>query len=503
MRVSTVFGQPLPEGPTATPDRSSPFRILVMGDFGGEKPWGKPRTIDRDNVEQVFEKLNVSIDIPEIAMLPAMRIRLKEPDDFHPDRLFQQLEVFASLRTRRQRLENNDTFAAEAEAIQQADAIPREGPEAMGAATERVEQETPVDPSDLLSQALEQTQASQLPIDEQIARGHVNVDQLVRQIVAPYALDKADPRQAEYIAAVDSAISEVMRRVLHHPAFQQVEAAWQGVRMLIRRLETDATLQIAILNVPKQQLSEDVCSGDDLTSTELHRLLVDESSVAGAEPWTIVVGSYAFDDSVSDTACLGRIAQIHAASGSVFISGGDPSIVGATDLAATPRPDEWSKPLSDAVERWQTLREHPASAHVVLGLPCVLGRRPYGEESDPIEEFRFEEIPDGAIHADYLWVNASFPIAAILGQAFSEAGWSLASAWEPEFDGLPIYVYEDADGESVVQPCGEVELILAAAPILSQAGLTAVYSVRGQGSVRIPSLRSLSSQHESVAGMWQ
>ena len=119
MQVSTVFSQTSLEPNNVVIDGSTPFGILVLGDFGAEKAWGKPRTIDRDNFEEVFAKLNVHVEIHGNASLPPMTIRLAEPDDFHPDRLFQQLEVFESLRTRRRRLENDDTFADEAESIRQ------------------------------------------------------------------------------------------------------------------------------------------------------------------------------------------------------------------------------------------------------------------------------------------------------------------------------------------------------------------------------------------------
>ncbi|APZ96546.1 type VI secretion system contractile sheath domain-containing protein [Fuerstiella marisgermanici] len=501
MQVSTVFSQATPEANPVAIDDSTPFRILVMGDFGADKAWGKPRPIDRDNFDEVFSKLNVKVEIAGDANLPRMTVRLEEPDGFHPDRLYQQLEVFESLRARRQRLENDDTFADEAAAIRQADQSRSEGERPAVAPADVAS--AAVDPSDILDQAVQQTSAAQLPIAEQIAKGSVNVDQLVRQIVAPYVLDKADPRKPEFIAAVDSAISEVMRRVLHSPEFQQVEAAWQGVRMLIRRLETDASLQVSLLNVSQQDLAEDLCADDDLTRSKLYQLLVEETSVPGSEPWALVVGSYTFDNSLADTACLGRVAQVHAATRSVFVAGAEPRIVGANDLAATPHPNDWGEVDAEAQKRWNELRQHPAAAHVVLTMPRVLGRRPYGAESDPIDEFRFEEIPDGTAHNAYLWVNSAFAVATMIGQGFSTHGWACWQAWQPSFDGLPIFIYEDEDGDSVVQPCGEVELILSAGEVLSQVGITAVHSVRGDGAVLIPAVRLLSSADDAATFSWQ
>ncbi|MEQ9410439.1 MAG: type VI secretion system contractile sheath large subunit [Fuerstiella sp.] len=506
MRISTTFGQPLPDQRAHIPSASGPFRILVMGDFGGARAWHKPVTVDRDNLEEVFARLKVQVTLSARADLPETTLRLQEMDDFHPDRLYEQVELFDALRTRRQRLENDATFADESAAIvdtrQPADDVSPQTATPQQPAPQQVSsQEPPVSAQDLLSQAVEQTQVSSKPMVQQIAEGQVNIDDLVRRIVAPYVIDKADPRQAEFISGVDEAIAGTMRRLLHHPQFQQLEAAWLGLKMLIRRLETDASLQISVLHVPRKQLEQDLTGSDNLQQSGLYKLLVDETSIMGAAPWTVVVGNYTFDAAADSVTLLARIARVHAAAGTVFVAGGSPTIVGCDDLSATPDPDDWGRPDEDSAERWQVLRNLPAAASVALALPRILGRRPYGEETDPIEAFHFEEIPDGRIHSDYLWINAAFAAATLLGDSFSRGGWQLSSAWSPELSGLPVHLYSD-DGESTLKPCAEAALILRAGNILGEAGLTVVHAVRGQDSALIPAVRALSATQERLAGLW-
>ncbi len=218
---------------------------------------------------------------------------------------------------------------------------------------------------------------------------------------------------------------------------------------------------------------------------------MESTGVAGAEPWTAVVGDFAFDTGSSDVDVLGRVAQIHAAAGTVFIAGALPGIVGCADLAQTPDPDDWSSLSQQDAERWKLLRSLPATSNVRLALPRVLARRPYGQDTDPIDSFQFEEIPDGTAHSDYLWMNAAFAVTILLGQSFTRAGWEFMSSWEPTLENLPMHVY-DVDGESEIKPCGEVELLLRAGHVFAEHGLTAVHSVRGHDSVRIPSLCNLS-----------
>jgi type VI secretion system protein ImpC len=261
-------------------------------------------------------------------------------------------------------------------------------------------------------------------------------------------------------------------------------------------------LQISLLHLAKPQLSEDLMASDDLTRSRLYRLLVDSTTVAGADPWTLVVGNYTFDAEQPDTELLGRIAQVHASAGAVFVAAAAPGIVGCQDLANSSDPHDWDAAAGSATGHWQALRSLPSATSVSLALPRVLARCPYGESSNPIDAFDFEEVPDGRQHRHYLWMNPAFAVATMLGRSFSAGGWSVSSAWSQDLDDLPIFFYSDG-GNSMIKPCAEVELVLRAGGVLADAGLTTVYSIRDQGSIRIPSVRSLSSSSKDVAGAWE
>jgi type VI secretion system protein ImpC len=100
-------------------------------------------------------------------------------------------------------------------------------------------------------------------------------------------------------------------------------------------------------------------------------------------------------------------------------------------------------------------------------------------------------------------MNGAFAAATLLGDGFSRSGWNLSvELLAKELGSLPIHVYKQ-DGKSVVKPCAEVELQLRADQRIADCGLTAIYSIRGQDSVRIPTLRSLSANNNSLAGAWQ
>ena len=73
-----------------------PGYALVLGDFSGSGSRGelpKPRLlrIDRDNVDEIFTKLAVQLRLP----LTEQPLAFAEPDELHPDFLYQRFELFA------------------------------------------------------------------------------------------------------------------------------------------------------------------------------------------------------------------------------------------------------------------------------------------------------------------------------------------------------------------------------------------------------------------------
>src|SRR5262245_5828062 len=103
---------PVELGPT------TPFRILVIGDFSGRANRGpteagtglatrRPLRIDRDNFDQVLARLGVELRLP-LADGGDTRIALqfRELEDFHPDRIYERLDAFRTLREIRRKLNN-------------------------------------------------------------------------------------------------------------------------------------------------------------------------------------------------------------------------------------------------------------------------------------------------------------------------------------------------------------------------------------------------------------
>jgi type VI secretion system protein ImpC len=105
---------------------------------------------------------------------------------------------------------------------------------------------------------------------------------------------------------------------------------------------------------------------------------------------------------LEDAKLLARIAQVAASAGAPFTAGASPSLLGcdsALDLRDSRR---WKIQISaETATFWQSLRSAPEARFVGLALPRFLLRLPYGKDTEPVELFQFEEMPDPAAHENY------------------------------------------------------------------------------------------------------
>lgn len=491
MSVSVYFGDELPKTRLVEIDTTTPFRILVLADLGSKSAWGKPKYVDCDDLDGVIKSLGVKADLELGENGPLAQVQIESMEDFHPDRLFKNMELFKALREQRKRVANAETFAQELASSQAVQAKEK---------TSSAEIETNDSPEDatsnLLGAAIDLAQAQQIPLEQRIVEGTVDWDEYVRELAAPFLVDKADPRQTEMLDNIDATITATMRKVLHHPEFQKLEATWRGIHFLTDRLETNRTLQIAVLNVNEKVLADDLSATENLTQSQLYKLLIDQPNQNQEHPWNLVVGDYQFTSTPEETQTLGRIAKVCFAAGSAFVAGADASIAGCPGFGLAPDCDDWTATEESNREAWNELRALPAIQTISLALPRILLRRVYGKETDPIDSFVFEELPDGTEHDGYLWTNAAYGIAYLYGQTFSEEGWGFDHVSSEKLKRLPIHFFVD-QGEECIQACAETYLVDRCSDKLAKLGLTVARSVRNEGEVQFGKIKSLSLDSDS------
>ena len=479
---------------------SAPFRLAVLGDFTGRASRGvcesgaalgkrKAVVVDRDNLEEVLTRLNVELRLPD-----GTTLRFRELDDFLPDRLVPQVDLFERARDLRRRLSNPATFNQAADEVRSWAGSKPAAPAAPPPAA------PPVSGASLLASMLGEP-APVRPPEAAPALGGVNWDAFMSEVVGKHALPKESPDKDALIAQVDAATSGQLRALLHQPDFQALEAAWRGLYFLTRRLETDASLKIALIDVSRAELEADLAAADDLGGTGLYRLLVEQTvGTTGAQPWALLAGLYTFGATPGDAQLLGKIARIVQQAGAPFIAAASPALVGCASLGATPDADDWTQPLdADTRSAWQALRALPEAAAVGLAMPRLLLRLPHGKETTPVESFDFEEVGGAGDHENYLWGNPSLACALLLGEAFTQSGWGLRPGQNDRIDNLPAHVVRDG-GDAALKPCAEVILTERAAERVQAQGIMPLFSVQESDSILLPRFHSIAGT--PLAGRW-
>lgn len=483
------------------PEPESPFCLGVLGDFSGGanrgvlEPLGlrRPWQIDCDNFDQVMARMEVTLRLPDPKKSGAtISLRFKKPEDFHPDQIIQQIEPLATLLQCRKRLLNPAMSAAAA--------VELEGllRGATVAAASVPENPGPAESNDAaLARLLEKPSASP-PAAKPPPTG-IDIQGLIRNIVGAGAAPAPSPHQAPLLSAVDAEMTAQLRFVLSHPAFQQLEAAWRGVELLVRSFGAEETIQLFLINVSKEELAADLQAREELLQSETLRLLRSQS---GDHPWGALIGVWTFDDSLEDIGMLGRLAKVAGVLGAPFIGAASPRLVGCASFGDQPDPDDWNRQRSgEGKEAWQALRELPEAAFLGLALPRFLLRQPYGKESDPIDSFSFEELPSASSHEAYLWGNAAIVCGHLLAEAFQADGWEMRPSGYGELGDLPVHRFKQ-DGEIRVTPCAEAWLSERAGEAILETGIMPVLSVKNRDAVRLVNLQSLRTPSAPLAGQW-
>ena len=491
------------ENAVARPTSEAPFCIAILGDFSGRENRGliepkavgerRPYLVDRDNFDEVLSRLRPELHLPTEGGNPLV-LRFSQLDDFHPDHLFEN-EAFQKLKALRERVQDSSTFAEIAEELRL-----RPASAAQASESPCISAPSParLASGSLLDEMIEQTE-SRVALGP--ARKTGEIQEFARQLAAKYSVSAPDPRQPDVVAAVDGAIGDTMRAILHHPDLQALEAIWRATFLLVRQIETGLQLKIYLIDISKQELAADLKESDDHSKSGTFRLLVEKAvDTPGADPWTVVVGNFKFGSGSEDMELLAKLAPVAQRAGAVFLGEADPSLVGCSSLEVAPHPRDWSE--SKALESWKQLRLRPESASAALVLPRFLLRLPYGQETSSLESFEFEEFSGPPFHNGYLWGNSAFVVALLLGQSFSEAGWEMRPGGFSQIENLPLHSFR-VEGDSQLKPCAEVLLTEEAVERILDQGLIPLVSYKGRDSARVGRFQSMAEPHRPLAGRWQ
>lgn len=418
--------------------KGQPYRILILGDFGGRRPEGKrdgwkPISVDRDNFEDVMDSLDVTVD------LGVETLRFLELEDFHPDQLYARADLFKKVAAA-------DKNRSKVTPVRPA-APPPPPPSAGGS---------------LLDQVLE-VQAPQ-PVETRVEDAN-DLAAFINRAMAGQTVKRPDAETQARAAERESGLSAVMREVLHHSRFQSIEAAWRGLFLLIRRLDTDGDLKIYILDATLPELIANVAPISE-TLKKMGR-------------WALLAGNYEFAQSETHVAALLRLARMARELRAPFISS--------------------ARPGKEPSESWTAFRKTSDARWVGLMLPRFLLRLPYGKDTQPVESFKFEEMPESE-HNAYLWGNPCFAFALLLGQSFQNYGIEVGKRLDRRISDLPLHVYREG-GEVISKPVAEVLMSEREAEKLLSAGFMPLASMKEQDSALIVRFQSVAQPAALLSGL--
>lgn len=487
--------------------QDDPFVMLVMGDFGGhsERHPNDPswlmqvpvRKVDLDSLgrlwTQIKPRLNLSIEDCPVCIEPL------DIDDFHPDHLYRSLPVFKDLRQIRKRLLDPATASDTLSQLMQSQ-LPDTVPDPNNTTT------AGEDGNQMLDRLLGRTRPGSVAPSAGSAGtpSPPGLDQLLQKAVAAHIVREPDPRIDSAVDAVDKAIAETMRQILHHREFQALEGAWRSLYELIHASELGEELVLEVCSVSKQELLAGLPqSMETIHQCGLYQLLIGRQKRADDDvDYSLLVCNYFFGTSADDVALLASLGSIAELSNAAVIGAAKSELFGCASVAVKPDFNTWSKVKNPL---WQQLRNSPMANRIGLAAPRILGRLPYGADYEKTGSFEFEEqlsaTYDVADHASFLWLNPSLFLAGLLAQSFTEQGWNMQPEDHTDIGGLPVYTYT-VDGEKHMLATAETLLSERSAEAILQCGLMPVVSFRNRDLARLIRFQSIADPLSALEGPW-
>ncbi len=446
-------------------EQSDPsFNLIVVSDLApgaGGSP--RAREVDKDSLDALLRELGPSIPIGAGGGRSA--VTFQEFKDFRPDRLATRVSALADLldfrarvtdlangggsldavRASLQKLGAYPTLARALEAALAppspagADPAPASRPSApapTGALFDLVDAEGTPAPEAVSPETVEKTAA-----------------RLISAVLGTAgAGSKPAPAALRSVGTqAEAAVAPLLRAVIHDPRFRELEAAWRGLRLLVRSVDFRAGVRLRVIPASRAQL---------LTAVRETALpLVDDLRSQGKT--TFLLLDFTFDGSEDELLAIARDAEVRSL-----------PVIASAGLEVAVR--ELAAGMGDESQAaWVRLRSSSASRWLALAANRFLHRTPYGAEGDAVRNLAFEEIANA--ETPLPWGRPGWLLAAMVASSFARTGWGC------DFSGR--------DGAAALEPLPlrpgaettplETDLTEAAANALADAGLLPLACRRG------------------------
>lgn len=462
------------------------FRILVIGDFSGaeagahgsDEPLDVRRPFLVESLDDALERIRPSVDLdPEGDAV----LVFESLDDFHPDRIIARLPALRAL----------------VDAIDEADDPPlgpsdppTPGPASAVAPSAPPGRSTEATPG-LLDEIVADEEERVTPRESE---GVAELRSWIRDIVEPH-VEKSPPSggalgreraEAEAAAAV--------RAVMQHPVVHELERAWLSLLHLLRSVAAVPEVRVHLFDLSRADM-ESLTSEDGPGDSGLLRRAFESVNGAMRDGGVgLVVGGYGFGPSAGDVRLLNRLSIAANLMGASLLTAAMPELLGRRSFEEEWAPGSGSEPSA----AWSAFRETEAARSTALLAPGFLVRAPYGEDADPCNALRFEEV-EGEGAGAYVWGNPAFLGAAALVDELGREGRGLALGSPHDLSGMPIHT--TASGEVGAHPV-EVVWSLGVAERILDLGVTPILGYPGEARLRVPAIRSAAPSGALLGHRW-
>ena len=265
------------------------------------------------------------------------------------------------------------------------------------------------------------------------------------------------------VARVDELLNAQLNAILHHPAFQKLEASWRGLKYLVDQVPDGANVKVRVLSATWKELVRDQERALEFDQSQLFRKVYNEEfGTPGGEPFGLLVGDYEVthraypDHPTDDIAALRGISGVAAAAFAPFVTGIDPRFLELDSFTELEIPLDLERTFAQLdYLKWRAFRDTDDARFTGLLLPRVLYRRPYGDDPGGGHGFAFAEDTADPARKGYLWGNPCFAFAAVAARSFAQSSW-LADVRGARPDatnggrvtGLPSVGYGTGSGET-------------------------------------------------------
>ena len=281
------------------------------------------------------------------------------------------------------------------------------------------------------------------------------------------------------IAKLDTMIGHQLDEILHNEQFIKLEGCWRGLWNLVTSVDTSRRVIIRLLNVSKDELRFDLEKVVEFDQSKMFKKVYEEEyGTFGGAPFSCLMADYEFGRNQADVSMMMKMAQVAAAAHAPVIAGAHPSLFDLDSFTDIGTPRDLSMIFENTeMGKWQSFRESEDARYMVLTLPHVLMRAPYGASTNPVLGLNYKETIDGTDNSKFCWGNAAWSLTQRILNSATLYGWPAAIRGVEGgglVEDLPYYTFRTTDGDVALKCPVEVAISDRREKELSDLGFVAL-----------------------------